>query len=118
MLCAFRNVLHGVELQVWEIKDFLAILAFHQHKWLPPPDALYLPTLTGACNDMQVWKIEDFLAKWEGTCSTGTGSSSIPMAADPGKAAIALVLLKEIDSYRYAPCSTVCAALCVSPCCF
>lgn len=49
---------------------------------------------------MQVWKIEDFLAKWEGTCSTGKGGGSGPMAADPGKAAIALVLLKEIDSYR------------------
>jgi hypothetical protein len=51
---------------------------------------------------LQVWKIEDFLAKWEGTCSTGTAGSgsSASMASDPGKAAIALVLLKEIDSYR------------------
>ena len=48
---------------------------------------------------LQVWKIEDFLAKWEGACSTGSASSSA-MAADPAKAAIALVLLKEIDSYR------------------
>eukprot|EP00878_Enallax_costatus_P024703 GHUV01026383.1.p1 GENE.GHUV01026383.1~~GHUV01026383.1.p1 ORF type:complete len:1576 (+),score=459.42 GHUV01026383.1:1611-6338(+) len=41
----------------------------------------------------QVWKIEDFLTKWEGTCS---GAS----ASDPGKAAIAVVLLQEIDAYR------------------
>lgn len=43
---------------------------------------------------LQVWKIEDFLTKWEGTCS---GAS----ATDPGKAAIAVVLLQEIDAYRY-----------------
>lgn len=42
---------------------------------------------------LQAWKVEDFLAKWEGTCS-GTN------AADAGRAAIALVLLKEIDAYR------------------
>jgi hypothetical protein len=42
----------------------------------------------------QAWKVEDFLAKWEGTCS-GTN------AADAGRAAIALVLLKEIDAYRF-----------------
>jgi hypothetical protein len=42
---------------------------------------------------LQVWKIEDFLTKWEGSCS---GAS----AADLGKAAIALVLLQEIDTYR------------------
>lgn len=52
---------------------------------------------------VQVWKIEDFLAKWEGTCSKGTGGStnSSSVASDPAKAAIALVLLKEIDCYRY-----------------
>jgi hypothetical protein len=42
---------------------------------------------------LQVWKIEDFLAKWESSCSGASGS-------DPGKAAIALVLLQEIDTYR------------------
>jgi hypothetical protein len=41
----------------------------------------------------QVWKIEDFLTKWEGSCSGAA-------ANDPGKAAIALVLLQEIDTYR------------------
>lgn len=47
----------------------------------------------------QVWKIEDFLAKWEGTCSKrGPGDGP----DDAGTAAIALVLLKEIDSYRCA----------------
>jgi len=49
----------------------------------------------------QVWKIEDFLTKWEATCSGGsTNSSATAATQDPGKAAIALVLLKEIDTYR------------------
>jgi hypothetical protein len=50
----------------------------------------------------QAWKIEDFLTKWEGSCS---GAS----ASDPGKAAIALVLLQEIDTYR---CDSTVALCC------
>lgn len=55
---------------------------------------------------MQVWKIEDFLSKWEGTCS---GDS----ASDPGKAAIALVLLQEIDTYRYEFLHPLSVAVCM-----
>jgi hypothetical protein len=67
----------------------------------------------------QVWKIEDFLTKWEGSCS---GAS----ANDPGKAAIALVLLQEIDTYRCVHWAVVtavdcncslCAYLIVEQCC-
>jgi hypothetical protein len=47
-----------------------------------------------------VWKIEDFLTKWEGTCSTGASAVGSLAGQDAGKAAIAVVLLKEIDSYR------------------
>ncbi|WIA17572.1 hypothetical protein OEZ85_014399 [Tetradesmus obliquus] len=61
-------------------RDFLAERDALAHKdWLSMRD--------------QVWKIEDFLTKWDSSCS---GAS----AADPGKAAIALVLLQEIDTYR------------------
>lgn len=53
-----------------------------------------------AANSLQVWKIEDFLSKWEAVCGNGDVTASGSAAQDPGRAAIALVLLKEIDAYR------------------
>jgi hypothetical protein len=60
---------------------------------------------------LQVWRIEDFLTKWEATCSSGGGSSGgSPADDDPGRAAIALVLLREVDAYRCGRQGDGCAA--------
>ena len=45
---------------------------------------------------MQVWKIEDFLSKWENVVQ----SSGQKVATEAGAAAIAAVLLNEVDVYR------------------
>jgi hypothetical protein len=46
---------------------------------------------------VQVWKIEDFLAKWENVVQ----SSGQKTATEAGAAAIAAVLLNEVDAYRW-----------------